>query len=46
MTLVERHFDFGSFLCREEIVIENGFGTGGRRGEEKEGEEKEQEEEE
>lgn len=35
MTLVERHFDFGSFLCREEIVIEDGFGAGGRRGEER-----------
>jgi len=39
MTLVERHFDFGSFLCREdvaeEIAIEDGSGAGGRRGEEK-----------
>ena len=35
MTLVERHFDFGGFLCREdeeEIAIENVFGAGGRRG--------------
>ena len=35
MTLVERHFDFGGFLCREdeeEIAIENAFGAGGRRG--------------
>jgi len=38
MTLVERHFDFGGFLCREdaeEIAIEDGFGAGGRRGEER-----------
>ena len=41
MTLVERHFDFGSFLCREdvteEIVIEGWFWSGageeGRKGE-------------
>jgi len=39
MTLVERHFDFGSFLCLEDVAermaIEGGIGAGGRRGEER-----------
>jgi hypothetical protein len=39
MTLVERHFDFGGFLCLEDvaekIAIEDEIGAGGRRGEER-----------
>lgn len=39
MTLVERHFDFGGFLCLEDVAekmaIEDGIGAGGRRGEER-----------
>jgi hypothetical protein len=39
MTLVGRHFILGGFLYRkdaeDEIAIEDGYGAGGRRGEER-----------